>query len=68
MSDLKQYKKQRKKLKKEIKATKAHLARLKQELKVLRNNQQHEVIDKELDQWIEKPSLFRSLLNLFSGQ
>lgn len=68
MSDLKQYKKQRKELKQEIKVTEAHLARLKQELRLLREGQQHQVIDEELDHWMEKPSLFKNLMKLFSGK
>ncbi|UYM16592.1 hypothetical protein [Endozoicomonas euniceicola] len=68
MSDLKQYKKQRKKLKQEIKATEAHLARLKKELRTLREGQQHQVIEEELDQLMEKPSLFKNLMKLFGKQ
>ncbi|AMO55897.1 hypothetical protein GZ77_07695 [Endozoicomonas montiporae] len=65
MSDLKQYKKQRKKLKQEIKSTEAHLKRLKHELRSLREGQQHQVIEEELDQLMEKPSLFKNLMKLF---
>ena len=65
MSDLKQYKKQRKKLKQEIKATKAHLARLKQEQRMLREGQQHQAIDEELDNLMEKPSLFKKSAEAF---
>ena len=68
MSDLKQYKKQRKKLKQEIKATEAHLVRLKKELRTLREGQQHQVIEEELDQLMEKPSLFKNLMKLFGKQ
>ncbi|MET4693930.1 hypothetical protein [Endozoicomonas lisbonensis] len=68
MSDLKQYKKQRKKLKQEIKATEAHLARLKQELRTLREGQQHQVIEEDLDQLMERPSLFKNLMKLFDKQ
>ncbi|MCW7551947.1 hypothetical protein NX722_04690 [Endozoicomonas gorgoniicola] len=68
MSDLKQYKKQRKKLKQEIKATEAHLVRLKKELRALREGQQHQVIEEELDQLMEKPSLFKNLMKLFGKQ
>lgn len=71
MSDLKQYKNQRKKLKQEINATEAHLVRLKQEFKQLREGRQHQVIDEELDRLLEQPlesntSLFKNLLKLFS--
>ena len=65
MSDLKAFKKRKKKLKQDIKATEAHLARLKQELRHLRQTHQHQLIDEELDHWMEKPSLFKNLMNLF---
>ena len=72
MTDLKQYKKQRKKLKHEIKATKAHLKRLKQELNQLRENQQHQVIDEDVGELLEQssrgtPSLIKRLVQLFKG-
>ena len=72
MTDLKQYKKQRKKLKREIKATKAHLTRLKGELEQLRLNQQREVIDRDMGQLLEESeqgnySLFKKVAKLLKG-
>ena len=73
MSDLKQYKKQSKQLKREIKAARAHLAMLEQELRELRQDQQHQIIDEEMDQLLEQSDIglraqFRRLMRLLKSR
>ncbi|MGI9277738.1 MAG: hypothetical protein ACR2PT_23180 [Endozoicomonas sp.] len=73
MSDIKQYKKQSKQLKCEIRAAKAHLAMLEQELRELRQSQQHQIIDEEMDQLLEQSDIglraqFRRFIQLFKSK
>ena len=72
MTDLKQYKRERKKMKREIKATRLHLARLKSELEQLRLGQQHRVIDQDMGSLLEEssqrsPSLIKRAVQFLRG-